>query len=212
MFRFSKSDNFKPDDFSLPDIYFDFLNKLSYSHTEEIIYRNNFLKFAFVHAGLNRKFDVEQQLKIKNYSDFQKFLQESKTELANSMIWTRELAEKKIGEYIVVNGHSPTILNDKYLQEKNPYQKFGYPQLQFAENEVKIEKGKYFRYKVNSTLEDLISINIDTGAVYGAYLTAIGISENSFIDNEINVLQVAVGGNHRNRTDMREFFFQFLDK
>ena len=211
IFRFNKEEEFEPKDFRPSNIYFNFLNNLTYSHKEELKFKNETLKFAFVHAGLSKTHNIEKQLNLKTYSEFHKFLEDEKMDMNDSTIWTRNISDEKFGEYILVNGHSPTILINDFKTDNHYRNNVGYPYLKFTNSDVFINKSKYFRYNISSSFRDLISINIDTGAVYGGYLTAIGISEKTLEQNEIIVLQVNVGGNHRNRADIREFYLHFND-
>jgi hypothetical protein len=50
-------------------------------------------------------------------------------------------------------------------------------------------------------LNKLISINIDTGAVYGDRLTALGLSESTIEKNEFVFHQVSIKAGYRNGTE-----------
>jgi len=61
--------------------------------------------------------------------------------------------------------------------------------------------GFFQQITFNIGFEDIISINTDTGAAMGKYLSALGFNSSTLENNEILVYQVAAFGRHRGDDD-----------
>ncbi|MCP4690611.1 MAG: hypothetical protein GY859_21335 [Desulfobacterales bacterium] len=208
LFYRDNQESISREDFPLDDVYVDFFRNLKISHVE----RMGDHKLAFVHALLNKEFPVEEQLSLKTYDDFHAWRKENKIWIENTILWNREEPKKRFDDYILVHGHIPTP--NLHLTWKNLH---GYntelemPFLKFeAENEddISFYDDSYINGYTGSP-EQLISINTDTGAVYGNRLTAIGVSEDLFNEAEILVFQVSVGKGYRLAEDFRGFKIRF---
>jgi len=194
---------FSPKDFKLSKKHLNFFSSLVYSHRETI----SGVDFIFVHAGLESGMDIEKQLALKSYKEFHKYLEKNKIWIENSIIWTRKEPKNKFGKSVIVHGHSPTFnLNHQYGNLHGYDLDSHYPFCKFEEDEeyrAEYQKG-YSDWDLNpwkyENLSRLISINIDTGAIYGKKLTALGIPTNMKKLNKMEVLQVSTGNGYRELT------------
>ncbi|MBF0225995.1 MAG: metallophosphoesterase [Desulfobacterales bacterium] len=195
-YYFDSEEDILREDFPLDEKYISFFKNMKITHTEQLGNWN----LAFSHAMLSPKFPIEEQLSIKTYHDFHNWRKEKKLWIEDTLMWSRDEPEKRFGDYILVHGHLPTPKLDrswKNLHEYDP--KMEMPFLKF-ETEAKPVSfySKYSDiYGYTSTADKLISINTDTGAVYGNRLTAVGISEEMFDYSQIMVYQVAVSKGYR---------------
>ena len=191
---------FKPEQFPLDKKYLDFLNNLKCSYTEKIGKYN----FLFTHAGLNDRYDIDSQLSFKNQKEMQDFIRKKEEQYLNfSILWNRAEQAKKVKDYIMVHGHTPTFaIKDCFFYEIHgfdqdsicPFLKFDtgrdsrrhyeesyedskdLPKFESPKTDKYLENGFAWRGK-GATMDKLISINIDTGAVMGKKLTALMLSE-----------------------------------
>lgn len=182
--------------FPLGDKYLQFFKNLAISHEEQIGGR----KLAFVHAMLSPEFAVREQLSLKGYDDFHRWRKENNVWIEDTMLWNRSEPEKKFDDYILVHGHTPTTrLNNvwKYLYGYDVHS--GAPFFKFEEAEGENIEFYNAPYDITYTapIQRLISINIDTGAVYGNRLTAIGLSEELLKEEKFLVYQVLVDKGYR---------------
>lgn len=140
--------------------YLNFLKKLN-----TIYYIKN--DYIFVHAGI-RDFnkDIENQ-----DEDYEINIIEDPKDIYHSYVWERNTFfshKNKYKNYIIVHGHTPTVALDRWGFEitEEDYNK------------------PFFRKNDN---DELISIDVDTGAVYGYSLSAILIEEGKFETISIKV-------------------------
>lgn len=190
--------NIKWNNLKIENKYLEFFNKLKYSHIEQIGTGEEVFKFVFTHAGINPEKDIDKQLDVKNYDDFHSYLKNNKEWIENSIIWMRNMPEKPIENYIFINGHTPTIGIDKYCSCIGNYDvQSGKPFFNFGSKEAFCNRNGSYYYFSNVNKEDLISINIDTGAILGKYLTAIKIPDNLIEERKIQVIQVPTSGIRR---------------
>lgn len=197
----------KPEDCPIDDKYMEFFSNLSYSHVESFDMEDYSqgappAKLAFVHAGLNDDLDIEEQLNIKSYDDFHKFMKEKKVWIENMPIWTRKEPEKKFGDYVVIHGHTPTNTLSEYYENLGNYDvESGFPYLRFKQFDQHANKS-YSAIEFEQSFNDLISVNMDTGAAYGYKLSALGIDYNALISGEFYTVQVDVGASQRKLNDI----------
>jgi hypothetical protein len=84
----------------------------------------------------------------------------------------------------------------------------GAPFFKFEEAKDEPIEFKKESYKASYTapIERLISINVDTGAVYGNRLTAIGLSEELLSENKFLVYQVLVDKGYRLSEEYQTYY------
>ncbi len=234
----SKDKLFTPDDFMFDDKYINFFNNLVYSHSETLDFYEEYpiKKLAFLHAGFGKyalikkedepddwikrreivekemykPINVKEQLKVRGFHEYHKFMKEKEINEYYSSIWTREEPKQKFADYILVHGHTPTyILKGEYKNLGNYDINSGVPFFLFNKPNVEVKEDYKGYYVENAYVEDLISINIDTGSVLGGYLTAMKITEDTQFTNDFQFVQVHTGGNHRNNKDIRKFSIHF---
>jgi len=203
------SRNFEPGDYKFRKKYMDFFSNLVYAHTEFLDYEGLPLKLAFSHAGLDAARDLEEQLKLKTFDEFHNYIREKNIFQKYFNLWTRKEPEEKFGDYILIHGHTPTEMLPQYYDKLGKYDPgSGLPFFRFLKpEEVRTGYDEWPKlYYLDGDFDDLISINIDTGAALGKYLTAVGFSSEISWERRVKVLQVASGGVHRGRkTDVKEY-------
>ncbi len=213
---------FTRDEVILDARYHDFFEALVYSHTETLNVEEQTIKFAFTHASLlgpqkeEQKFSlrevdvsVSEQLNIKTYDDFHAFRTEKKIWIEDLHLWNRSLPAEKFEDYILIHGHTPTPLYHMKYQESGAFKPdSALPFVKFIDDKAEARKS-YRRLSFSNSLEQVISINIDTGAAYGKTLTALYITERDLLyDHHLEVFQTEVGCS-RLESDITSVEFQF---
>ena len=105
----------------------------------------------------------------------------------------------RFGDYTVVHGHQPTPYIKKDWQDLHGYDpETEFPCLKFETDEsFEIRfKATYRGYAYNAGA-DPITVNVDTGAVFGHRLSAVGFGESWSTDGRLDVIQVAVARGYR---------------
>jgi hypothetical protein len=212
-----------PDEFHLAPKYLAFFTGLRYGYTETFEAGNVPVHVAFCHASpfqpspdpeqpaLSDRVTVGEQLALDTYDQFHRFYQEKGMWIEQTHIWNRQAPQGRFDEFFLVQGHTPTCcLNNLGIPVGNYDINSGFPFVSFCRPDVvgrKTPRRLYFE----AAMDEVVSVNIDTSAVYGGSLTALGICEESLAMAEMDVIQVRVGGNHRNWTDIDHFVMRFAD-
>ncbi len=186
--------------------YIDFFNNLKYAHSEQITVNGRLHNLAFFHAGyaavddfdifeptyatLTKK-QIQEQLKPRNFFEYNEFRKEKKLDLNMDNVWSREYFGQKLFNYILIHGHTPTkfIWNTFKLQEFD----LTHPAITFG-------KGQFYNFNSPKKygFDQLSCINLDTGAVYGGALTAMYFSEDLLnLSGEIILMQVITSKGYR---------------
>ena len=194
-------EDFDASAFKLDDKYLNFFNNLKISHEETIGNQ----KFVFMHGLLSNQFSVSEQMAIKTYDDFHLWRQENHVWIEETMIWNRTEPQKRFDDFILVHGHIPTPkigniwpdFHDYRESDSDPLFKFEI----IDDWQARIDASKITEYRMDTRQEQLISINVDTGAVYGHSLCALGISEKNLSENHMIVYKVNVSNGYRMRGD-----------
>jgi serine/threonine protein phosphatase 1 len=191
-----------PEQLVLDEKYVNFFQSLKLSHLETI----GSQKFAFVHGLLNKDFPVSEQLALKNYHDYHAWLNKNKVWIEDSLLWDRTNPHDHFDDYILVHGHIPTPRLDKMWSNIDGYDiKSELPFIKFKTkpDEELVSNYNEFssHYQFEAGIEDMIAINVDTGAVYGHSLSAIGFSEENLEKQFFTVFKVNVGKGYRMNND-----------
>jgi len=191
-----------PEELALDEKYVNFFQSLKLSHLETI----GSQKFAFVHGFLNRQFSISEQLALKNYHDYHAWLNKNNVWIEDSLLWERANPSKRFDDYILVHGHIPTPRLDQMWGRIDGYDvKSELPFVKFKTNPDEELVSNYnelsSRYQFEADVEDMIAINVDTGAVYGHSLTAVGFSEEDLENQFFTVYKVNVGKGYRMNKD-----------
>ena len=143
--------------------YADFLLNLNLFHLETVTCVDKEFKFLITHAGIMPNIPLEEQLAVNSYHDFKQFLEEKRVWIEDAFIWVRKdfltCDPDKWSEYMIIHGHTPTHLLNRYIPG-------------FSSDEL--EDLPYLRKHPDNS-ECIVSIDIDTGAAFGNCLTAIGL-------------------------------------
>lgn len=197
-------------DFPLNEQHQSFFESLKLFHFEKIAG----FKFVFVHAGFqnHRKFHLETTL--NNFSEYLAYINSGNTEVRETLLWTRAEATGRFENNILVNGHTPTISSEKYYQNAGNYKPDSLmPLLNFANGNLHFKKGfpGAIPFRSENQFSDLLQINIDTAAVYGGALTAMGFSETLLKQNKLCVCQAFSSNNFNSNDGIRSFEIEMKD-
>jgi serine/threonine protein phosphatase 1 len=202
------SREFEPGDYEFEKKYMDFFSSLVYSHTEKLEEDGKTLKLAFSHAGLDASRNLDEQLKLKTFDEFHDYCQKHKIYQKNFNLWSRKEPKEKYGDYILIHGHTTTEMLPECYKNLGTYKpESGLPYFRFLKPGIRTGYEDFSHmYYFDGTFADLISINIDTGAAFGNYLTAVGFSAGVVWNKRIKVIQVAGSGIHRGRkSDVKDY-------
>ena len=151
-------------------------------------------QLLFVHSLFSPDLPLEEQLAISSYDEFHAWRRKRKLWIEDTFLWSKKEPKRRLGDYTVVHGHLPTPYLAKDWQDlhgydprtKVPFLKFEPP----ADENVKIEV-KLTHQGFAFTGGDLpISINTDTGAVFGHRLSAVGFDDRWATDGRLRLIQV----------------------
>ncbi len=191
--------------------YLDFFENLIYGYKETITVKGKKHNFAFLHAGygsisglldykaMNAN-DVEKQLKPLKFNQFNDYWSKM-AEPVNNPVWIRDFFNKKISNYILVHGHTPTeFLKNRYKTIDANFPAFIFDNSDFYN----------FTRPELKDFSKLSCINVDTGAVYGKRLTAVFISDKLLEEQGlIYVLQIDVKKGYRiEKSTISKAFFK----
>jgi serine/threonine protein phosphatase 1 len=234
--------NFEAEDIDFEQKYWDFFYDLKITHSEEFLFDDKTLKFYFSHGGLYvpdkfevfnslpsmqtamngiLKTNIERQLKLKTYKDYLKYLKDERIFFDNSLLWQRKEHMEKYGDFILIHGHTPTYLLPGYYENignfGDPSGSFeNLPYFMFAQKNVMISEKDYYRndsrFIYSCSRDKLIEINIDTGAVYGKRLTAMGLCGELLKKGIFEIVQVNLEKSHRRDEDVVDSFRIELDE
>lgn len=197
---------FTPDDYQFEEKYLNFFNKLVYAHKETVKDKYATVKLAFLHAGFDKDSGIEEQLVPRTFHEFHKFLDEKRIPVPFSSVGIRYEPEQKFADYILIHGHTPVYNMGGYKKIGNYDTKSGFPFLLFDKSDAVIKKERYDTYYAkNAGIENLISVNLDTAAVFGEYLTAMYINDSFAISHKMKFIQVHAGGQYRETENIRRF-------
>ena len=185
-----------PETFKPGEKYIEFFKSLKYSHIENA----GGYKFAVTHAGLCDAVDIERQLRIKSHEQLHNLVFNGECDLSETLLWTRNKHFEKFGDYILVHGHTPTITLDREGNGRGGYYDVDsavpFFKFQGADPVFDFEKNSKISW-CGASMNDLISINIDTAAAYGYYLSAIGISDNGVKNGAFHCVRAGGTGTKR---------------
>jgi len=161
---------------------------------------------------------LEEQLSVKNYDEYHEMRANRPCITKKLNLWNRDFPENKFDDYIVIQGHTPTQLLRHYMEaipkeyniescipffffdsytEKMKTEKH---QIQYDRISTSVTCDQVLDIK-NKSFEDLISIDIDTGAVLGKALTAMNITE--YDENGVDFIQIFLNRIHKKDCDVR---------
>ena len=215
---------FKAEDFVLEDQYLDFFQRMSYAHQDSIGEGEQAVNFAFTHAGLYQKararsydppdISIERQLGLTTFDAYHACHRNSRVSPDALHLWNRVEPDTRFGDFILVHGHTPTLYLGQFWEDignynaslARPLVKFISPQPHGHHHTDWPERTCFER-----SLSDVISVNVDTGAVFGGALTALILSEEELLENQtMKYLQVRLDRSYRegNMDGMRLVFRQ----
>jgi len=213
-----------PENLGIPGRYLAFLNDLAYAHREQFSSGHRTLDFAFCHGLLERNDEapddtivegisaVEEQLSLRTYEQFHRYRRDRRKWIEDLHLWNRDATLGRYGNYILVHGHTPTVLLNRFQPNLGDYDcDSGLPFLGFAGQPPAVRVSGGFHINVDATLDTLATVDIDTGAVYGKSLTALLLDEQDLLnDFTISAFQVRLDRPHRHGQDLVHVEFSFL--
>jgi serine/threonine protein phosphatase 1 len=191
-----------PEDFALDERYLSFFENLKMHHIETIDRR----EVLFVHSMFSPELPLEEQMAISNYDEFHAWRQQRGLWIEDTFLWSRQEPEQRLGDYTVVHGHLPTPYLAKDWFKLHGYDpKTEIPCLKFEtpeEEGVVIDFKATYRGYAYSAHQDPIAVNVDTGAVFGHRLSAVGFGDNWSTDGKLQVVQVSTKLGYRRSNEL----------
>jgi len=209
-----------PADLAIPPRYRDFIETLAYAHSETFTGAAQTLRFAFCHGLLHGDGDtpggsggpttIEEQLALRTYDQFHNYRRDRNIWIEDLHVWNRDVSLGRYGDYILVHGHTPTVVLDRFLPDLGSYVcSSGLPHLAFEQGVVTVRRERG-GLDFEARLADITTIDIDTGAVYGKCLTALRLDEEDMLGRGIvTACQVRMDCPHRHGQDYRTLEFRF---
>ena len=131
------------------------------SHVVEV---GSHLKVLGTHAGISPRIPVEDQLALRNYREFSRYMLKNHIDQGDSFMWVRDSffnGSPSLWEgYLVVHGHTPTLKLKRFISSN------GQTDFLFLDNDLSIRK------EIKSG--KVLSVDIDSGSVYSGRLTGLG--------------------------------------
>ncbi len=191
-----------PEDFALDERYLNFFENLKLSHVETVNHR----KLLFVHSVFRDDLPLEEQLEIRNYDEFHDWRRKRKLWIEDTFLWNKKEPTRRYGDYTLVHGHIPTPYVDRTWKDLRGYDpKSEMPFLKFEKQEddkIASSFGPTYQGYAYIGSADPITINTDTGAVFGHRLSAVGFDDTWHIDNRVPVVQVWTGKGYRRSSEL----------
>jgi serine/threonine protein phosphatase 1 len=192
----------QPDALKLEDKYVNFFQNLKLSHEEKIGSK----KFAFVHGLPNKAYSISEQLALKNYDEYHAWLNKHNVWIEDSLLWDRSNPKDHFDDFILVHGHIPTPRLKKMWRKIDGYDissEIPFIKFKTTQDETPLSGTKEFFYNcyLEGDIDDMIAINVDTGAVYGHSLSAIGFSEEDIENQFFSVIKVKTSKGYRMSTE-----------
>lgn len=146
----------------LDETYSGFFNGLAASHLITLESDIKQMELLFSHSVPSPRFDLDEQLAIKDWRDLHEFMNQNGCLLEETLIWNRQLLSHQLRENLtVIHGHTPT----RYYRQLTKL-------LRFWEEE---ESAPYVVR--DKKLRKPAQIDIDTGLIYGGSLTMLAIDD-----------------------------------
>ncbi len=189
-----------PEDFALDERYLSFFENLKLNHVETIGNR----QMLFTHSLFSPDIPLAEQLAISNYDEFHAWRRKRGLWIEDTFLWNKSEPTRRLGDYTVVHGHMPTPYVDRDWRQLHGYDPATeMPCLKFETDEsVDIEFKKTYRGLAYTAGVDPISVNTDTGAVFGHRLSAVGFDDNWSINRQLKVIQTATGRGYRRSQEL----------
>jgi len=132
--------------------------------------------------------EIEEQSRPMKFEEYHRFWMSKNLDISDTSIWTRRIYDRKTDNYILVHGHTPTIyLHHQFDTNLSP-------------EEIFFNIAPKAKNDSRSTIDRLISIGLDTGAVYGYALTAMYISKKALENCEIISLSILTSKGFRDNS------------
>jgi serine/threonine protein phosphatase 1 len=192
-------------DFDAPDVeilkknidkkYLDFFHSLSLFHTEIIEKGDKKLNLFFSHAGPFLDYPLDEQLKLKNFTDHNNYLKEKGLDFESSCLMNEDgFLQRNLSawnNYLLIHGHIRT----QYRQNRN--------RLRYSE---KTSNSNFDFSDIPNPLyypgtSIVAALDIDTGIDVGGKLTAVGFSPNNvdFNRGKLNLKIIQTDSSRRSK-------------
>ena len=141
--------------------YLRFFRNLKMNH---VVHLTDRLRVMAVHAGVSPAIPLDDQMKMKNYRDLNKYMQEHHIDPGASFLWVREdfynSSHELWDRYLLVHGHTPVLKLKRFISGN------GRKHFLFVENDLCIRKA--------AGTGKIASIDIDSGSAVSGRLTGLG--------------------------------------
>lgn len=172
----------KPGRFVLDCKYEMFFNSLKFSQVRELELSGKRYRLLFSHSVPNRRIPIQDLIDCDSYEAFDELNAQYNIPPEKMNLWNRDFLTEPIDSTVLIHGHTPTIIVDKYIgKERTLYtNRDGQTTLEepathfvdyFADQVEKMQAGVCFT--INKQTKEIVQIDVDSGAVYGSRLSAI---------------------------------------
>jgi len=146
---------------TLGDRYIRFFHSLRMNHVVEV---GNYLKVLGIHAGVSPVIPLKDQLGLKEYLAFSRYMLNNHIDQGESFLWVRDSffnSSPSLWEgYLVVHGHTPSQKLKQFISSE------GRNDFLFLDNDLGIRKEK--------RSGRILSVDIDSGSAYSGRLSGLG--------------------------------------
>jgi serine/threonine protein phosphatase 1 len=174
--------------------YVDFFNSVGLFHKESIKAGNKDINILFCHAGPFLSFPLDEQLKLKNFADLDKYLKEKGLAPQDSCLWNSDAKLQESlsawGENLLIHAHMRT----QYRRNRNRLQ-YGTKNKSYNFDLLDIPNPVYFPGGAVVS-----ALDIDTGVDIGGKLTAIGFSPENIDHKRGKILLKVIQADSERRT------------
>ena len=157
-FGFTSFFSFQSD---MAPVYLEFFRNLRLNHTISL---GGGLDLLVTHAGISPAIPVNEQIKLRDYLELDRYLLEKHLDPGDSFLWVREgFFESDPAtwkSYLVVHGHTPVLKLRRFISSSRLKSYY------FVENDLCIRK--------DERAGAVVSVDIDSGSVISGRLSGLG--------------------------------------
>ena len=141
--------------------YLDFIRSLPVS---KVLVLGQRLKVLATHAGVSPSIEIDEQIKMKDYTSLIHYLSKYRIDPGESVLWVRDTffcsSPDLWKDYLVVHGHTPVMKLKRFIESN------GSTEFYFVDNDLCIRKER--------DSGRIVSIDIDSGSTISGRLSGLG--------------------------------------